>query len=140
MVIDENRVAILLSWNNTRRFRLLDKPPALELFQWGYPRPLGELDLDPATRWIAFGDDCIFWYHVIGDSCWVHVCKAPGSSFASDVRRWAIVVEFLAQITGAARLRARPSCDSGDKVAGYLARLGWEPDPETGEGAMQRWV
>ena len=132
----------MLSWNNSRRFRLLDTPPLLELHRWGYPRILEEIDLHPSTRWIAFGDDCIFWYSLIGDSCWVHLCCAPESKsrFAADVRRWAIVVEFLAQVEGAARLRARPSCDSGDEVAGYLARLGWEPDPETGEGAMQRWV
>lgn len=116
------------------------RPPVLEIFRWGYPRPLEALDLDPLTRWIAFGDDCVFWYFLIDDSMWVHICCAPDSSFIGDVRRWHTTLESLAQLSGAERLRARPSCDSGSKVAGYLARLGWEPDPETGEGAMQRWV
>lgn len=124
----------------SRRFNLLSRPAIEWLFEWGYPRPLDEFDLHPKTRWIALGDDIVFWYYLIEDSCFVHICTKPGSHFVFDVRRWLAVVEFLAQVAGAKRLRARPSCNPGDEVAGYLARLGWEPDPETGEGAMQRWV
>lgn len=132
--------AIWRSSSNARRFQVLRRPALEWCFQWGYPRPLDEFDLDPKTRWIAFGDDFVFWYYLAGDSLYLHCCARPGARFVTDIRRWNAVVEFLAQTSGAERLRARPSCESESEVAGYLARLGWEPDPESGEGAMQRWV
>ncbi len=112
---------------------LSDKSSILEaandVAEWGYPRPVQQVEIDQAD-WFRYGEDVVFWFeHLATVTTWfVHLAISPEgrkrAGLYMGARRWLRFVYAYAKDQGAKEL-GFARCAGAEATESHLRRLGW---------------